>query len=123
MENKLEIEEVLDVRSDLIDYFERDIIRNALNIWSLKKERNRSKVFVCRKDGEIKAHLSKYDTPEAIYTDLGGEAIYAEALISLVPPKAVVTTPIDLGDLIRKTLKCDAIYSNDLMMVKRGEES
>jgi hypothetical protein len=71
----------------------------------------------------IKAHLSIYDTPEAIYTWFAGEQEAAvEALLPFVPAKTVLTTTVDLEDLVKRNLKSDAIYPNDFMVVNRGEE-
>ncbi|HKW04793.1 MAG TPA: GNAT family N-acetyltransferase [Nitrososphaerales archaeon] len=75
-----------------------------------------------RADGEVKSHLGLFDTPEAIYANLSGELAYAEGLISLVPSKGVLTAPVEFRELIENRLKADAVFLNDYMEVKRGEE-
>lgn len=123
MEEELKVERVAKGDRDVIDYLEKDIIRNALDIWGLAHESERYQLLVCRHGKDIKAHLSTYNTPEAIYMNLGGEELAAEALVSFVPTKAVVTTTNELSDLVNRQLKFDAIYPNDFMVVNRGEET
>lgn len=106
----------------MIQYFESDEPRNVLDLWNLENEDRRYKLLVCRINGEVKAHLGTYDTPEAIYSSLGGETTSAEALIDFIPRKTILTTTRELGDLIGRRLKFDASYPNDIMMVRRGEE-
>jgi ribosomal protein S18 acetylase RimI-like enzyme len=122
MKDNFEISEVSKDDQEVISYLRKDIVRNALDIWGIAQESGRFRLFVCRENHEIKAHLSTYNTPEAIYVWLAGEPSAAELLLRLVPLKAVVTTTNDLGDLVRRNLKCDAIYPNDFMIVNRGEE-
>jgi len=83
----------------------------------------RYKLQICRIDGEVRAHLGTYDTPEAIYSSLGGDPKAAVALLDLVPPKTALTTTKELGELVTNHLKSDAVYTNDLMLVRRGEET
>ena len=94
-----------------------------MDIWGLEHESERYQLLVCHQGKDIKAHLSTYNTPEAIYVAFGGEEPEADALLSLVPTKAVLTTTNELGDLVKRKLKCDVIYPNDLMVVNRGEET
>jgi ribosomal protein S18 acetylase RimI-like enzyme len=122
MEDYLEVVKVPKGDPYVITYLEMDIVRNALDIWCLETESDRYNLCVCRDGNEIKAHLSTYNTPEAIYVSLGGREPAVEVLLSLVPTKAVVTTTNDLGDLVKRKLRYDAIYPNDFMVVNRGEE-
>lgn len=106
----------------VISYLEKDAIRNALNIWYLQRGEKGFELRVCRIGDEVKAHLSIYDTPEAVYIDLGGESSAARSLLHLVPSKAVLITTDELRDVVTRELKFDKIYSNDIMVVRRGEE-
>jgi ribosomal protein S18 acetylase RimI-like enzyme len=108
--------------SDVISYLRDDIFRNALDLWHIDHSDSRYELYVCRVTDDVKAHLGLYRTPEAIYLSLGGEANAAKQLISLVPDKAVIITTSELLDMVRNEIKYDAIYKNDLMLVRRGEE-
>ncbi|MDH2901377.1 MAG: GNAT family N-acetyltransferase [archaeon] len=123
MEEELKVERVAKGDRDVIDYLGKDVVRNALDIWGLEHESEKYRLHVCRRGKDIKAHLSTYNTPEAIYVSLGGEELAADSLLSLVPTKAVLTTTKELGDLVKRKLKFDVIYHNDLMVVNREEET
>lgn len=116
-------EKVQGIDPDVISYLEKDMIRNALDIWYLQHADKRYELHVSRVNGEVRAHLSTYNTPEAIYTNLGGELKAAEELFPLVPSKAVLMTSMTLGHLVTSKLKYDVSYVNDFMLVKRGEET
>jgi ribosomal protein S18 acetylase RimI-like enzyme len=116
------IETIHEPTSDVLSYFETNLLRNALDIWSLTKERSRYKLRMCRVGDELKAHLGIFDTPEAKYTSLGGSAQAAQALISFIPEKAALTIPPSFRNLVRTAIKHDAIYPNDIMVVERGNE-
>lgn len=122
MQHGLKVEKISKSNLEIMDYLGKDVARNALDIWSLEHESDRYKLRVCRQGKDVKAHLGTYNTPEAIYISLGGVEEAAEALLPLVPTKAVLTTTNDLGDLVNRKLKCDAAYPNDFMVVGRGEE-
>jgi len=107
---------------DVVAHLERDIVRNALDIWNLRHEDSRYELHVCRVGLEVKAHLSIYNAPEANYVALGGDGKAAGALLHLIPSKAVLTVPPDLRGLVAGKVRCDAIYPNDIMIVRRGEE-
>ncbi|MCL5067086.1 MAG: hypothetical protein M1368_01880, partial [Thaumarchaeota archaeon] len=47
----------------VISYFEKDGIRNVLNIWNLEREENGFELHVCRIGDEAKGHISMYTTP------------------------------------------------------------
>jgi ribosomal protein S18 acetylase RimI-like enzyme len=119
----LHLEHVDSIEPDLVAYLESDLIRNALDFWYLQQRDRRYVLNICRIDGDIKGHLSTYDTPEAIYTNLGGELIAAKALLPLISKKTVLTTTKALGNLVTKQLKCDAIIQDDHMVLPRGEEN
>jgi ribosomal protein S18 acetylase RimI-like enzyme len=106
-----------------ISYFEKGIFRNALDIWSLRRGDQRYELYVCRVGAQVKAHLSIYRSPEANYVDLGGDSCVAETLLPRVPYKAVLVTTPRLRDSAMRRLKCDAAFSHDIMVVKRGEET
>jgi ribosomal protein S18 acetylase RimI-like enzyme len=106
----------------IVSYLRQDIVKNALDIWGLERETQRFQLFVSREGNEIRAHLSIYDTPEAIYTSLAGDQNAAEPLFELIPPRTVLTTDNQLGELVIQKRKCDAIYSNDFMLLNRGEQ-
>ena len=63
-----------------------------------------------------------YYTPEAIYTSLGGESTAAKELLSLVPNKAILSTTGGLLSQVRMAIKYTAVFTNDFMLVRRGEE-
>lgn len=117
------IEKVREPTRNVLSYLEADVVRNAVDIWSLTWERSRYQLSVCFVDSEVRAHLGIYDTPEAKYTSLGGAREAAEALLRLVPSKAVLTVPPDLGKTVKMGLKHDAVYPNDIMVVERGKEA
>ncbi|MDG6996886.1 MAG: GNAT family N-acetyltransferase [Nitrososphaerota archaeon] len=108
--------------ASVISYLKKDVIRNALNVWYLQRGEKGFELHVCRVGDEVKAHLSIYATPEATYIDLGGDSNAAKSLLPLVPEKAVLMTTNTLRDQVTSELKFDKIYSNDIMVVKRGEE-
>ncbi len=70
----------------------------------------------------MKAHLSLYSSPEAVYVGLGGESDATEALLPVVPSKAVLTVTPALHDLVTRKLRYDAKYTIDFMVVRRGDE-
>jgi RimJ/RimL family protein N-acetyltransferase len=99
------------------------MVRNALDIWFLGQGDSRYDLWVCRYRERIMAHISIYRTPEANYVALGGTPEGAERLLDLVPNKAILTCLPELGDLVEERLNFDAKYSNDMMLVSRGEEA
>src|SRR5487761_457825 len=105
-----------------IAYLGRDIVRNVLDIWNFQRSDKRYQLYVCRAGNDVKSHLGIYTTPEAVYVSLGGEPNAAESLLEFVPEKAVLTAPVMLRHLVERVLRWDAIYPNDIMVVKRGEE-
>lgn len=107
---------------DVIAYLKKDLFHNAGDIWYLQREENRYKLHVCRIGKEIKAHLGVYNSPEANYASFGGDPHLAEALIDLVPSKAVLLVPVPLKDLVSGKLKYNKIFLNDVMVVRRGGE-
>ena len=117
-----EVESVSEPAPKVLSYLKKDVIRNALDIWALTKERNRYSLKVCRLGTEVKAHLGIYNTPEAQYTSLGGDIAAAEALLPYIPSKAALTIPPGLSELVRTKVRPDAEYPNDIMLVRRGEE-
>lgn len=108
--------------TEAVAYLERDLVRNALDIWGLRHEGDRYELHLCRLDSSVAAHLSIFRA-EADYVALGGDEVAAEELLHLVPTKAVVTIPPHLRRLIVDRLRADAIFTNDIMVVKRGEEA
>ena len=107
---------------DTIAYLGENVLRNALDIWNLEHEGGRYELNLSRVDDKIRAHLSIYRTPEANYVNLGGSEEPAEALLHLLPAKAVLTISPDFKGMIAKEVRYDAIYPNDIMVVGRGEE-
>lgn len=118
----LRVERARRNEADVVAYLERNIVRNALDIWNLGQEDSRYELHVCRVGLEVKAHLSIYNSPEANYVALGGDEKAAGALLHLIPSKAVLTVPPGLRGLVASKVRCDAIYPNDFMIVRRGEE-
>jgi len=107
---------------DVIAYLERDLVRNALDLWYLRRKDRRYGFHVCRAGSEVRAHLGTYSAPEATYVGLGGESSAAELLLPLVPSRAIVTVPRELHDLVARKLKISATYDIDFMIVRNGEE-
>lgn len=118
----LRVERARRDEADVVAYLERDVVRNALDIWSLRRGDRRHELHVCRVAGEVEAHLSVYDSPDAKYAALGGERDAAEALLHLVPSKAVLTITPGLHELVASKLRYDKTYLHDIMVVRRGEE-
>jgi ribosomal protein S18 acetylase RimI-like enzyme len=116
------VEQVSKANADVMTYFEKDLVRNSQEIWNLKRNSEEYELYVSRIGGEIKAHLGIYHSPEAIYMSLGGQFEAAGSLLSLVKQKGVLTTLPSLRELVASRLSYDAIFPNDLMLVKRGEE-
>jgi ribosomal protein S18 acetylase RimI-like enzyme len=108
--------------SDAISYLETQLVRNALDIWNLSHEASEYVLYIGRIANRPLAHLGVYSTPEANYVDLGGIEEAAEPLLGLIPSKAVLTVTPELGSLVRRKLRVDAVYSNDIMVAKRGGE-
>jgi ribosomal protein S18 acetylase RimI-like enzyme len=108
--------------TNVLEYLERDIIRNALDIWIMRHDPSRYQLHLCRVNDEPKAHLGICETPEANYTSLGGTAEAASSLLHLIPSRGAITVAPNLSELVRNNLKYDIIYPNDIMMVVRGEE-
>jgi ribosomal protein S18 acetylase RimI-like enzyme len=115
------VEFVRTITSDVIAYLEKDVTRNALDLWYLHNGDKRYELRVCRIKDDVRAHLGTYDTPEAIYSSLGGEPEAAVALLNLIPSKTALTTSKDLGDLVTNNLKHNSTYANDIMVVGREE--
>ncbi len=120
--SRFEVETIDRPVPKVLSYLGEDLVRNALDIWALTKERSRYDLKVCSLGNEVKAHLGIYKTPEAQYTSLGGDTAAAKALLGYIPGKAVLTIPPTLAELVRTKVRLDAIYPNDIMLVTRGEE-
>ena len=107
----------------VVSYLKLDIARNAMDLWYFERQDRRHKLYICLSDDGIKGHLGIYDTPEAVYANLGGEPGAAEELLHFIPTKkAVLITTNELGALMMRKINFDAVYPNDFMLVKRGEE-
>ena len=106
---------------DVIAYLEKDVTRNALDLWYIQNGDKRYELHICRIKDDIRAHLGTYDTPEAIYSSLGGEPEAAEALLNLIPSKTALITTRVLVDLVTSNLKPNSTYANDIMVVKKEE--
>jgi ribosomal protein S18 acetylase RimI-like enzyme len=122
MPGDLRVERARESDRSTVEYLERDLVRNATDIWLLKQKDRRYELHVCRAGSEVKAHLGAYSAPEAVYAGLGGDSGAAELLLPLVPNKAVVTIPRELYDLAARMLSIDATYRIDFMVVRNGEE-
>ncbi|MDG6998917.1 MAG: GNAT family N-acetyltransferase [Nitrososphaerota archaeon] len=110
-------------QTDVVRYLKIDVVRNALDLWYLERKDRRHKLYICFSDDQIIGHLGIYDTPEAVYANLGGEMRAAEELLHLIPTKrAAITTTKELGALIMRSISYDVVYFNDIMLVNRGEE-
>lgn len=105
-----------------VAYLRRDLTRNALSLWSLLHEGERYSLSMCIVDGRVSAHLGVFFTPEGNYADAGGEVEAAKELLRTLPRRAVLTAPIGFERVIRAELRHDAIYPNDIMIVRRGQE-
>jgi ribosomal protein S18 acetylase RimI-like enzyme len=117
------LERVVVEEEEVVRYLEADLVRNALDIWNLKTKETRCELYVIRDADKIVGHLSIYHTPEADYVSASGkdEATIAEVL-GLFPEKCVATVGASLYGPIEKVRKPTAVYQNDLMLVRRGEE-
>jgi GNAT superfamily N-acetyltransferase len=123
IDRSVRIETASSYQTDVVRYLKADIVRNALDISYFERQDRRHKLYVCLSDDSINAHLGIYDTPEAFYANLGGEPIAVKELLQFIPrTKTALTTTSELGALVRGSIKCDAVYLNDLMLVKRGQE-
>ena len=107
----------------VLSYLGENVVRNALDVWLLTRERKRYKLHVCCIGNAIGAHIGIYDTPEAKYTSLGGNLEAAHTLLRFIPAKAVVTAPPELGGLITDSFPESVVYPNDMMILKRGAET
>ena len=109
--------------SETIAHLETDLNRNALDIWNLRFEGHRYELYVNRIQGAIGAHLGIYHAPEADYVTIGGRDEAIAPLLALIPSRAVVLLPPGALEVARGNMKPGNIYPNDLMLVRRGEES
>lgn len=119
---KLKLETLAKPTKAALSYLEQNIVRNALDIWLLARERKRYNLHVCYIADVISAHLGIYDTPEAKYTSLGGNLEAARSLLLFIPDKAVVTAPPKFGRLVADRFPTSVAYPNDIMTLKRGAE-
>lgn len=103
-------------------YLERDLVRNALDVWNLKNGIARYTLHACKDGGRIIAHLGLYKGEDAEYASLGGSEEAVKNLLDLVPSKAVITVPPALGEVVVSRTKPDKVYPNDIMAVERGSE-
>lgn len=118
---ELRVERVATPREDVKAYLARNLVRNSLDVWNLEFEAARYTLHVCYIDGKVKGHLGIYLGDDAKYVSIGGTPRAAESLLGFVPKKAVVTVPPSLGAMIVRRLKHDAMFPNDIMVVRRGE--
>ncbi len=118
----LRVEKITEERPDVISYLEKNLNRNALDIWNLRFENQRFELHICTDEQAIKAHLGIYRTPEASYVSVAGQKEAIQGAFSLIPGNAVVTVPPELYETVRDRIRFDAVYPNDLMIVSRGEE-
>ena len=105
-----------------LDYLQKDVFRNALDIWGLQREEKKYALYLYKARGEVASHIGFFRAPEAVYASIGGEAGAAENLLGLVPKRAVVVCSPELLGAVKRRLRYDMIFPNDLMMVRRGEE-
>lgn len=103
-------------------YLERDVVRNALDIWLLKRQDPRYTLHTWPAHSKAKAHLGIYNTPEAAYSSLGGEETGAEALVSMIPERTILTAPPSLLNLVESRIRNTKAYPNDIMLARRGRE-
>ncbi len=121
-ETELRVERVTRDREQVTGYLQKSPIRNALDIWNLKHDLSRYELYVCHVQGRVRGHLGIYYGEDAKYVTLGGTWRAAEALWHKLPEKAVLTAPPRLGEIVARRLKHDAVFANDIMLVKRGKE-
>ena len=119
---ELRLERVTHEKEEVTAYLQRNLVRNALDIWNLKHDLARCELYVCRAQGQVKGHLGIYHGEDAMYVTLGGTWRATEALLHKIPEKAVLTAPPRLGEIVTGRLKHDATFANDIMSVKRGKE-
>ncbi len=114
------VERVTGESDDLTEYLDADIVRNALNLWSLRFEPERLELYVCRDNDSVRAHLGIFRTPEADYVALGaaGGADVAD-LLKFLPERCVLTVDRDLYSTIEGRVRPNAVILNDLMVVGR----
>jgi ribosomal protein S18 acetylase RimI-like enzyme len=117
------VERVYGDNREAIAYLEGDLLRNALDIWSLGFEGKRNELYVVRDQGRMVAHLSIYHAPEADYVNVGGRESEIGPLLSLIPSKAVVFLTLKAFEAAKGSLKPDSVVRNDMMLVRRGEEA
>jgi ribosomal protein S18 acetylase RimI-like enzyme len=116
------VERVYGGNREAIAYLEGDFLRNALDIWGLGFEGQRSELYVVRDEGEMVAHLSIYHAPEADYVNIGGTESEIGPLLTLIPGRAVVFLTLKAFEAAKGRLKPDSVVPNDMMIVRRGEE-
>jgi len=116
------VERVKDDDPEALAYLESNLVHNALEIWSMKRESERHELYVRRRNGAIVAHLGIYRAPEADYASIGGQDEEIIELLAVIPEKAVVLlTPSAFG-LVGGRLGSEKAYMSDLMVVERGRE-
>jgi ribosomal protein S18 acetylase RimI-like enzyme len=118
---ELKLERVASAERGVIAYLEKDLVRNALDVWNLKFAKSRYVLHVCSIDGNPSGHAGIYHGEDAVYVTLGGASKTVEALLHLVPKKAVITVPPRLGKVVTSRLDHGAVFPNDIMLTKRGE--
>ena len=116
------IERVTGHNSKVVAYLKRNLVRNALDVWNLETRSARYDLYVCKVSGGVEAHLGIYSGEDAKYVDIGGSERAVEKLLGLVPPKAVITAPPALGNIITHAVRPAKVYPNDIMIVERGQE-
>jgi ribosomal protein S18 acetylase RimI-like enzyme len=107
---------------EALAYLRTNLVHNSLEVWSLMRESHRHDLYVHRDGGIITAHLGIYHSPETDYVSIGGREEAIEALLPLVPAKAVVLLSPEAYEKSRERLGSDKVYANDLLLVRRGEE-
>ncbi len=120
----LEVDHVTDERQDVIEYLEKEPVLNVLEIYDLKKERHRIDFYACRDGNEVQGHLMKITDPDGTYVSIAGrkEEVILELLKHLTDLKVVITCSPRFTQLISSQVRATAIYTNNIMLVRRGEE-
>jgi ribosomal protein S18 acetylase RimI-like enzyme len=121
----LKVERVADEYDTLTRYLMREPVANALSLYDLRFERDRTEFFVCENDDGIQAHLANFRYSLGYYCALRGMPEATSLLVNLLPKSrnVVVNAEPSCQYLFEKGIesKCE-LEMEYLMAVKKGEE-
>jgi GNAT superfamily N-acetyltransferase len=118
------VEHVLHLTKDVATYLQANLLANALDLWSLEHETNNFDLFVRRDHDTITGHLSVFRSPEADYVSLSSSTPQGVSeLLDRVPKKCVLVVEPTLYESIKRVIPPHIVYTNDRMVIARGQES